>query len=316
MNCYLNLSWITYGTCIIILGLIGNILSIFVLRRSSMKYLGISKYLILLSFSDFVICASGTTIMWTDVVFGINLRSFDKYFCKISVYVNRIFMVYSSWILLVISVDRLDHVFFPLKITRSKRLRLKLGIPFFVIAIWQLYTLYFYEVISNPVDLQFAKASCRISDRNKKVSEGVLRLASLIFTTFYSVIPCIILTICNIAIVCKLSIPTQFNLGQNAINGRKRVNIRLMVLLSILFIVTTGPFGIMIVVQTFFQLKLQCLMGHLSLLAFTNNSVNVLLYVFSGKRFRQELVKLLKRKQSSTSKVKTGSRELSIVNQF
>lgn len=316
MNCYLNLAWITYGTCIIILGLTGNILSIFVLRRSTMKYLGISKYLILLSFSDFVICASGTTIMWTDVVFGINVRSFDKYFCKISVYVNRIFMVYSSWILLVISVDRLDHVFFPLKITRSKRLSLKLGIPFFVIAIWQSYTLYFYEVISNPVDLQLAKASCRISDRNKKVSEAVLRLASLIFTTFYSVIPCIILTICNIAIVCKLNIPTQLNLGENAINGRKRVSIRLMVLLSILFIVTTGPFGIMIVVQTFLQLKSQCLIGHLSLLALTNNSVNVLLYVFSGKRFRQELVKLLKRKQSSPSKGKKGSRELSVVNQF
>lgn len=316
MNCYLNLSWVTYGTCIIILGLIGNILSIFVLRRSAMKYLGISKYLILLSFSDFVICASGTTIMWTDVVFGINVRSFDKYFCKISVYVNRIFMVYSSWILLVISVDRLDHVFFPLKIARSKRLSLKLGIPFFVIAIWQSYTLYFYEVISSPVDLQLAKASCRISDRNKKVSEGVLRLASVIFTTFYSVIPCIILTICNIAIVCKLSIPTQLNLGQNAINGRKRVNIRLMVLLSVFFIVTTGPFGIMIVVQTFLQLKSQCLIGHLSLLALTNNSVNVLLYVFNGKRFRQELVKLLKRKQSSPSKGKPGSRELSIVNQF
>ena len=312
MDCYLSVSWAIYGTSIIILGLIGNLLSIFVLRRSAMKYLGIRKHLILLSFSDFIICAIGATESWADFVFKVDIQAIDTYVCKISVFVVRTCMMYSSWILLVISVDRLDRVFFPMKIARSNRLGLKLGLSLIVFAVLQTYTLYFYEVVYIPSGEQL-KGSCRISNHDKEVSKDVLKLTSVIFTTLYSVIPCIILTICNIAIVCRLNVPTQLNMGQNVVNGRKKINIRLMVLLSMVFIVTTGPLGTIIVMGIFFQLGSHCAWGYLSLLAFTNNAVNFLLYVFSGKKFRRELVKLFKIKRSLTYEVKRRSCEISIV---
>lgn len=103
----------TLGFIILIFGLIGNGLVIYLMRSSSLSKLTISIYLISLAISDSIALLSDLFVVWLDLIQeNFSLQTLTD--CKIY-YFNFVTRLLSSWIIMTISMDRFLSVFYPQK---------------------------------------------------------------------------------------------------------------------------------------------------------------------------------------------------------
>jgi hypothetical protein len=103
---------------IIVVGSVGNVLSIVVLRRRVMQMSAASFYLIVLAFSDLSILYFSALKTWIRMVFGFELLHTSDVACKLLKYIFFTSSHLSSWLVVAITVERLVVVRFPFKASR------------------------------------------------------------------------------------------------------------------------------------------------------------------------------------------------------
>ena len=88
------------------LGLIGNITSITIFRKKSMKNFTTFRYLTLLSFLDICSLYIGCAQIMLDVYFDIDFRLINEVSCRIQSFLVYFFTHFSSMLLACMSIDR------------------------------------------------------------------------------------------------------------------------------------------------------------------------------------------------------------------
>jgi hypothetical protein len=99
------------------LGLIGNMISIYVFSRESMKKHTTFRYLLLLSIIDICTLLTGCGDNFVKVYTGVNVRYLSEFFCKTHSFMVYFFTQSSSLLLACMSVDRA----FVISIKKSKK---------------------------------------------------------------------------------------------------------------------------------------------------------------------------------------------------
>ena len=284
-------------------GMLANSLVILVVLFGSLQKSVFMNLLMLLAISENFYLL--TIIENQRGIFGKILVSPSVLHCRLNVFFAYVSGTASSWITVLISLDRFIAVFFPLKvhIYCTKKRTYKTVLFIFALASMAsapfLFTCSVFNVGGLPV--------CRIS--------GSDALYDLILTVtgclFYSIAPCLIITILNILIMKKIKSWRAF---QSRSLGLKQTSkdsslVTMMISVCIVFAVTSFP-GSIVKIHAYscsFIHGKRCMSNEdrFSRIAFMlddiNHSINFFLYCITGLEFRSTVCQILtcKKRQSS-----------------
>ena len=304
---------------LLLVGTLGNALSLMVLSQQSMRKLSIYTYLGVLSVVDTLVLYSGVLPEWLDNLFGYTIHQW--WLCTLKNVVKYTVSQFSVWIIVAVTVERYiatAHTLSAVTMCTRKRAIVVMLVMYILLFIMNghllftstIITFYNYTIVEGDLSnlslghmkqMPYAKSQCSITD-----DEYIDRIWPWVDACFYSLIPCLVILSLNILIIRAVqnSKSDRKYLGritsaENQISNREsevRMT-RLLILISFVFMLTTLPVNIVwIVKKTLPYLTDPCQRSHVLLamvvgrmLMYTNHSVNFFLYLLSGIKFRQKL---------------------------
>ncbi|ELT87212.1 hypothetical protein CAPTEDRAFT_106134, partial [Capitella teleta] len=114
---------------LIITGTIGNALSLIVMRTKKFKCSAASVVLSSLAISDTGNLLVSLNRTWIDELSGFNMKHLNRTACKTSTFISFLFSHLSSQFVLLLTLERLVSVFFPLHSSQlCSRRRMKIAV--------------------------------------------------------------------------------------------------------------------------------------------------------------------------------------------
>ena len=306
---YNNISYALrlYVTPFIIFGgTVGNILTIIVVLSRHFRYSPSSVLLLALAVVDIGVLYFNLLDIWLSALLGGNSLQFTRdqgdVGCKISTFMTYFLTHSSSWILVLINIDRVISVYQPLKARTwctKKRLGIALLIMFVLLA---LISLHVFWSLTFMDELENYKCQFDVSVFGEHGEPAWLFVDAAIFTF----VPFIIILSCNVAIILALLRAArrrnaEMNVRNSASNDSTTSITTMLITISIVFLLTTSPLTICYqfygpIVEKYaddpvgYALYFELLVNTvLVLLCYNNNAVNFLLYCISGSKFRRAL---------------------------
>lgn len=253
-------------------GTFGNVLSFLVLSRSTFIKKNVSIYLRILAVVD-------TIVLWIswDILY---LGRMNYWLLHIRNWLHCSLALISSWLLVAMSFERAIGIQYPHKariwLTRKRAIIVSLVISIF------------YSIF--PILPYFGW-------------DGHVFGPAIILYTMYSILPGLLIILCNAAIIHALvkasKVHSKLSAKTKSIH-RSDMNITLMLITNgIVFIVLTMPISAL--VMTFYtpldvgQFEtLSYIAPILRIISQLNHAINFLLYSMSGSMFRSELIQMFK----------------------
>ena len=104
--------WVFISPVILLIGVVGNALSLLVLCKSNMHHHNTSILLEALAVVDLAILLIGLTRQWILYTFSYDFRGTSSFVCKIHIYLLYSMQLLNAWIVVIISMERLYMVSF------------------------------------------------------------------------------------------------------------------------------------------------------------------------------------------------------------
>ena len=206
--------------------------------------------------------------------------------CRLGHFLFYFFRSYSSALLIIMCIEKFLALYFPLRMKTFctvKTARLVTGISAIVFVAYNMQNFFVWKKIRNNNEY----LGCKFISSPSNYEAIFHRINS----TLYSFIPFCTMIITNIAIIYKLvkakftneQVSTDHALSKSAIRGSA-----MLVTISIMFIILTGPVAIVYVISV--QPK-PLVYAIISIMQYTNHSINGFLYCIVGSKFRKKLIK-------------------------
>ena len=274
---------------LVILGTLGNILNIMIMLRRKFAKLSISVYLLVLAISDTIFLYTNTlSTDWILYVTDVNIQNEGNGPCKILKYILMTSRCLSAWLIVAVSVERLTAIIKPysakMRATPRRARFIVLGITSVVICAY-LHILVLVEVTPNGI--------CLWKTGLKNAIPVLFNVYDLIL---YSLLPSVILLTTSTMLIYKVRQSHKFQaeaanrFGTQQRDHQETVRMSVMlVTVSLTFFFLTLPITLD---QTLFMMKIfspDIVYFTFYLLDVLNHSINFILYMISGKSFRQEL---------------------------
>ena len=272
---------------IVAIGTIGNILSLCVLSRRKFKNLSVSVYLRGLAIADFfTLLVSNSFVNLLEKTTRNDTRSLQDWACKIFAWLHSSLPWISSWLVVCISVERVIVVYIPHKAkklcTTTKAYMVTTFVYFFFL-LGHIHAFLKYDINAGY---------CGPVDQVYYISLVGVALA------LYSVVPLLVIVICNILIVCTLikmsKVQKTMSHEKSASQNSKNLTV-MLVMNCIFFLILTSPYNIVITLY-FYSDKAEFdynIINATYEVRFSNHAINFLLYVICGSLFRKELFRML-----------------------
>jgi len=285
-----------YKIIITIVGLIGNILTIILLSRKRNRKSSTAVYLSALAMSDILILVFGPLCDWLEVMYHVVIWEYGEVACKLQTFLQYASSSTSSWLLVVVTIERAISVTFPHKVKSQCTKRLAIIVVAITWALVYAANLHFLFGMGHT----YNKMCDAISDNYIYFSQYILPWID--FCLCFAC-PCVLLLIGNAVIIRQLGI--HHHRHQYLTNSHRPNNLSvslILVLVDLVFIITVGPIYIFSIVFPYMQASLEPetivtvarFWGPmLNCLWETNAALNIFLYVISGTKFRNELKTLL-----------------------
>lgn len=296
--------WKVIPPIFIIVGTIGNILSVIILLQPKIIKSTSALYLIVLAFSDTVVLYTGLMRNWLQYEFGLYVRHYSEAGCKIHIFLTYFSLDFSAWLLVAVTFDRLVLVWFPHKAKH----RCTKSTGCIIIS-----TIFIFLVAVNA-HILYGSASRNVTKENIttfKNCEFIDDSYRLFFNetwpwidfAIFSLIPfCCLLTgntLISIKILKWRKEKNKRTSTQNNNSGQqtRMSSITLMLFtLNTVFLLCTTPISIYNIFEdqdrhswTKYDFVRHDLHWSIcNILMYFNNTFNFLLYIFSGSRFRNE----------------------------
>ena len=290
------------GLLTLVLGTVGNGLTMGVMRREKMKSAVATVYLMALAIADTSLLWVGVVHWWITSVFGTQIRMLHTVPCKLHTFAVSCLMMQSSWILVFVTVQRMLIVLFPFR-AKNLATRRKAFISLIVLVI--VTTAYnTYSLVA--ADLHHTKSAAGTSvtictylpqfhEFHNKYWSVLTLLMSLIF-------PCGTVFISNIVIIFKV---TEARIKRSALvktdtdDGQVKQMTATLISVSIIFLITNVPLVVMQFLSypspqdVKYTIIFKTILQFGTFLTSLNSAINFLLYCITGPTFRTELRAML-----------------------
>lgn len=295
--------WIIISPIFLFVGVFGNILNLFVLRRMHFEKNPTLILLFILSVTDIAVLLVGLPRYWARDAFQFDLRTVSQFSCKFSLFLIYISMQLSSWILVLVSVIRVIKTVLPLRYPKTKiRVTRKNTLTVFCIVVIALCIINFHFFITNGVITEDGEASCTsLTPDFRNFDEYVFVYIDFLML---SVFPAIIIIVCNIFIYLVLKNMKQRRASTTSTDkvtsdSVSRVT-RMLFVTSSYFVISTAPISLHFIVDSYVrpgsddltQAKLDMSFTVLYLFQFSHFVINFYCYTVTNKRFRRSVKKL------------------------
>ena len=284
-------------------GLLANTLVIVVIVGGSLRHSVFMTLLIVLAVADNLVLLS-TDLLQPGVfghIFGQALLP-----CRVLLYIVQSSGTMSSWMIVLISIERFMAISYPLKVhiyfsmKRSCILILCLGVLICVVKVYR----FFFASIAMSYDLPI----CMITRPNERSNIFFSILDGLL----YCLIPFCLISILNVMIVKKLKSIKAFRarsqVHSQSSTHRDRSLVPMMLALSLVFAVTTFPVNVLLITSLILEDNAYELNKSYNWvfvltigLANLNHIVNFFLYCITGSVFRNAFLSLFKCKNNHHS---------------
>ncbi|KAH3849427.1 hypothetical protein DPMN_091827 [Dreissena polymorpha] len=311
--------WKIVPPILIVFGIVGNICTICVLLRSSKRLTSISQYLLVLACSDTVFLLNAPLRQWIRFVWSWDIRDQNNVLCKLSAYLTYATYHFSAWILVAVTMERGYSVLWPHRVksicTRKTSVAI-IAVIFTGIFLLNVHTLYGVYLNEQPGMAQ--KSRCQFL--NSAYENFFSTIWNWINFSTAFIGPFSLLFIGNIVIIN--GIRKSHNLQKQMCAASSTANVKnssitpVLILLSFVFFISQTPTIYFLYYP--FHMKstrqLPCekyaLFVHeedtiwliytvTSLVSYINTTVNFAIYFFSGRRFREEILRMLRCQQSN-----------------
>ena len=309
--------WKVVPPVLILFGSIGNILSIVVLTRKSIRNSATALYLTFLAFSDILVLYTGLLRQWIFYVFEYDIRHLSEAVCKIHLWLVYTSLDFSAWILMALTMERVMATWWPF---RARRLCSRLNAAVLIMAILFLLLAinsHFMYGMTHETNVD-ENGTVSTVENCLAVNEGYIdflrKVWSWIDFGMFCLFPLSVIVVGNICILANVMRSQRrlsaVSLQQEETRSRRRSSsgrggkfsslTAMLLVLNTVFLITTLPISVYNIGynhwvytsnhQTIASLELWWAI--VNMLMYTNNSVNFLLYCLSGSRFRKEAKKL------------------------
>ncbi|KAK3096654.1 hypothetical protein FSP39_009139 [Pinctada imbricata] len=316
--------WKVVPPIFIFLGSAGNLLSIVVLTRKSIRKSTTAIYLVVLAISDLLVLYTGLFRQWILALFDTDVRHVSSFGCKLHMFLVYFSLDFSGWILIAVTFERVVLVWIPHS-AKSKCSRRTAGVILITILAF-LFLLNGHMFFGNG-DLQSTTGNetttvkCTYLDNSyQNFFENTWPWIDL---TIYCIVPFLSLFIGNILIVTKFlqsrrKLRTQVApaSASEQKNQKKTSSMTLMLFcLNTVYLISSVPISIYLIGYSDWvepgdahgQAVSNLLWSLFNVLMYANNTFNFLLYCLSGQKFRNEvkliLCRHLQRSQTNNSPI-------------
>ncbi|KAK6186501.1 hypothetical protein SNE40_008530 [Patella caerulea] len=303
---------------LIILGTFGNLFSFIILRRRPMLKVSTYFYLASLAIADSLVLYIGLLRIWINELTGIDAMDLTNWLCKLTCVFGYFSSDFSVWLIIAVTVERFIVVCFPFKangmcnVSRARKVIVLLIVIMFSINLHFLFTV---ELVTTPVDGKNI-VNCEAAAPFPVLVDQAWPWVDAII---YSFVPFVTITVLNILIIRQVlkahgSRERLQNFGDRRVLETRRqmseVTSKLTAMLltvSFTFLLTTLPMNITLIVTYFWNkedrelentAKFHLVKTITELLMYVNHSMNFFLYCATGRKFRQQVLKLVCHKQA------------------
>ena len=274
-------------------GTVGNMLSAVVMLRQNLRKCTTSLYLLVLAVVDTLLLYTGLLRHWIRELFGTDMRNGSIAACRIHLFVLFLAMHVEAWIIVCVAIERMVAVFFPHKAKHIFTRRFAACQMAIIGAILAVFNSHFYWTHT------LVNGHCLQDSRHEDFTKHILPWINF---CLMSLIPFLIMLVANSAIAAKVIYANYVRKVKLNLARNKKLTSMTVILLSIsvIFLLTTGPMSVLQIVPLGDITPYRVVWSSLSLLLYTNYSVNFLLYCMSAPRFRKEIFEICRRNSVDT----------------
>lgn len=308
-----------YPPILLAVGIVGNVLAVAVLAQARNRRSTTGMLLISLAITDSLILLGNVLVNWIVFVFKgtVDVRNDSDALCKVHVFATYLLFQLSPWILVFVTIERAYSVVYPHRVRdvfTRKRVILLLIVLVLLLSGLNGHLLYGTHL---EFDARNKRYSCIVQIEHE---EFMFTVWPWIDFAIAFAIPLGVYLIGNIIIVVKLRQshmfrgrsanpsengrhPTDTTFSQDR-NGTSQYFTAMAVCLNITFMLFVSPFAIFAIGQPYwFPVETMTPQRHARLifigtittmLMYTNNGINFILYILCGSRFRKDVVNLLR----------------------
>ena len=300
-----DLLWIYAAPIIFAIGVSGNIFVLLVMRRRRMSGTTTSVYLRLMAVADLCVLV-GMIPEWVEAMYDFEFKELSPVTCKLEKFVLYTVSDTAIWILVVFSLDRFHALVFPfskLEICQPNRAKFNaLGV--FVCAclknlhvFWTRGAMYRKEG-NETIFIE----NCGMPTEAYAYFEKYIR--PWIIFALVNALPFCILLFCNVFIIRVLVSVRRMQNHQAVVTSKDKTLIQMSLMClsaSFCFLVCMTPTIILLIGKPYWSKNDSYWVAKAinNQLTYVNHSANFFLYCLTGKRFRRELIAVLRCQSTS-----------------
>ena len=313
-----NFIWMYGAPCLIIFGIVGNVLSILVFQRNAMQKMTVRLLLTALAVVDIIMLLVGFTHDWLYRISNtrIYIRHTSSVMCKSQLFLLVSGKWISAWILVAIAVQRFMAVFIPVKMRTLFSGRVPIAVLLTIVVFSFGVNVHFFFTFGLQV--QEIGNVTYFRHCSKLAPYFVYEIWPYIDAVFGSFLPFVLLIICTIGILaqeiqrkqCLAARDSRTSVSGARTESRLAATTAMLLTVSFAFLLFTAPYFVWRLSRPFVRSSKDENADWTYIVAqflqYTNHAVNFLLYCVSGTLFRQELVAIFKKdteRRVSTSMV-------------
>ncbi len=320
---------------LLILGTIGNALSVVILTRKSMRRQSTYFYLTVLAVADTVVLYIGLLRLWLGELTGEDVRDSNDWACKVISFLGYALSDYSGWLIIAVTAERWLAVCLPLRATRfctrENAVRVVTAL-FITLLLINCHFFWTVHIVHIPHGEDFIP-HCEAADQFRTLIDAVWPWVDAFI---YSFLPFVTILLLNTLIIRKV-MRAKHNRRVLQFCGRGKTlevqqpfsatdsgRITIMLLtVSFSFLVTTLPMNVTLIATRFLAPNIQDLgvmvvyrlvRTIMELLMYVNHSINFYLYCAAGRKFRDQIVRLVTNRKLPQALPELGSAAAISVN--
>ncbi|XP_071081116.1 probable G-protein coupled receptor 139 [Haliotis cracherodii] len=296
------LLWKIISPILLLLGTIGNLLSIVVLTRKAMRKSNMSKYLTCLAVADLAVLYVGLLPEWIIYTFDVHISDVHPVVCKIHLWLLYSSLHTSAWTLVSVTIERTVFVWRPLgyRILCTKRVAtISVGIVISMCLILNSHFLIFLEHTETDPGVYVCD-----SVATAEYDDFLSKVFPWIDLCVWCIVPVVVHLVCNILIIYRLRTHARTMARHDSTPGadgsrQSLVSSMTTMLLSLnlVYLLCTLPVSIFFVGERYWKIsspgaeaeaQRELIKACASILMYLNNSTNFITCLVKGKRFREE----------------------------
>ena len=301
--------WKIVSPLLLVVGVIGNMVSMAVLSRQRMRRTTTSVYLRLLAVFDTGVLL---VVLPRNLVYfhsSVDIKDLNAFACKLVSFLTPSSVTLSWCFMCIITIDRLILIRYP--VWAKKHCTRKSALIVFAISVSVIVAVNFHNILFQNLRwkevISTANTTVRVNGKCVPIPNwySVFRkkVWPLIVLVVFSTAPIILQIVCNVLLARELVIRSRKRQARSLQDSSDkherdlRSVTRMLVVISVFFVISSVPQCIQLTLQPYIfkpkighnMAKNLLLKAIIQLLMYSNNAFNFLLYTLSGKVFRKEL---------------------------